>query len=139
MADAKDENYVRQQLQSLRDGLNAGTRPVKAPVIRGVVTEAYSWTQPSQVQDTKLKRALYETPVGKTSFIFKVENKLSMVRILEKRLGRLLTFNEAKDRITKKLMEKKKENALNHLIRNSLSRSLVWTVFDQGSDFEMDH
>ena len=138
VADAKDENYVRQQLQSLRDGLNAGTRPVKAPVIRGVVTEAYSWTQPSQVQDTKLKRALYETPVGKTSFIFKVENKLSMVRILEKRLGRLLTFNEAKDRITKKLMEKKKENALNHLIRNSLSRSLVWTVFDQGSDFEMD-
>ena len=61
-----------------------------------------------------------------------------MVRILEKRLGRLLTFNEAKDRITQKLMEQKKENALNHLIRNSLSRSLVWTVFDQGSDFEMD-
>ncbi len=138
VTDARDENYVRNQLQALRDGLNTGSRPVKVPVIRGVITEAYSWTQPNEVQDTELRRALYETPVGKTSFVFKVENRLSMVRILEKRRGRLLTFNEAKDLVAQKLLAQKKRIALNHLIKNSLSRALVWTVFDQGSNFELD-
>ena len=137
VTDARDESYVRQQLERLREGLNTGTRPVKAPVIRGVVTESYSWTKPSQVQDSNLSRAIFETPVGKTSFVFKLENKLSMVRILEKRRSQLLSYNMARDMVAERLKAEKKKNAVEHLIRNSLSSALVWTVFDQGSGFQV--
>lgn len=84
----------------------------------------------SMLVDPMLEEVLFHLPVGLWSEIFRVDNRLYIVRVLERREAIRTPFPEAQAEIRKRIVDEKRREKIRTYLAELRAQVTIWTVFD---------
>ena len=91
---------------------------------------AWDWTKKGSLADEKVERALFEIPVGKISQPLETGSAFVLVKVVERRDGGYVPFDEVQDKINNKLQSDARRDSAQNVIKELNNTATIWTIFD---------
>ncbi|MFT7633209.1 MAG: hypothetical protein ACI87E_004264 [Mariniblastus sp.] len=95
-----------------------------------IQVESAPWTRLEEVGNATLRSALLSTAVGQPSAVFRVDDQLVLIRVLNRKQESVKPLNAAKEAIRESLILANKESGQGKWLVNARARASIWTVFD---------
>ena len=91
----------------------------------------HGWTTQGSLEVSRaVEQAIFGLPVGQLSRIFRDDDELHIVRVLEREEARRAPFEEAQAGIRKKIEEARRQEQIEAYLARLGEQTPVWTVFD---------
>ena len=105
-----DEQKARAKLQALVDGLknNRDFGELAAEISDGPTAEdkgVYDWTNKGSLADSRIEELLFKLPVGEPSELLTTSPSFQVVRVIERKDGGHVPFDEVQDQIREQILE----------------------------------
>jgi len=99
--------------------------------VERVETETYGWTDPEQVAAAPVAKALASLPVGALGHLVEDASGLYVVRVLERRPGRVIPASEAAEQIRQEIIQSRRQRTQQQRVDHLRRQSVIWTLFDE--------